>query len=1024
MVSEKDQEVEEVVSGISNGQIALLDIVKALGEYLTSEEDSLRTKGVNFLSSVVGTYPPDKLNRQAVRVLVAFYRSKLEDTETITPALKGLSFLVKSPACNSTDALDILSSIFAHVKMNVLVQSTRFFVFSVVDTLLANHRDALKDMGKPFFSGYIGLAEGEKDPRNLLIAFTIARVLLTEFDLHGQEEDFFNITFCYFPITFRPPPNDPYSISTDDLRRALRGCLSATRTFGPLGIPLFLEKLTAGSPTTKRDTMQTMSYCLPSYGADVARSWALKMWSSLKLEIFQPTDPLTEKEALEALQAVIRVIYGNDVDGDGEGESESIQGLAKQICEECLRILREPEKSQAKPAIKVICSFIVTTPTVSRYTVSRTLTHLVNLFNNPDERSNRPAVTALLSDVLAAAQDSKKTASASNFEINTPLMSSKDGLLAVLSVALKTPASCRPALCGLKNMVLLDLLTDEELGFVVLNANDLLQSDSNDDDTLDLLSTISAIASHHVKEQTLPLLFSSLPDQAPPRAANAERVKNWRTLSALTKLCSQQELFEILVIRLSTKLDLICTSQVTPKEGDADQETVTAYAHSILTAIVNTLTVKVNGQHADVAKYVDRLLPRIYNLFVYAALVNAETSFMSDPRVIRVAARVISLIVETLTPQRQERFASAVFSAYLTGDVKAVAEGHQPIPAVPKFEPFSPEANELQRNTVFLLSAGITPLRKEVPIPVPDLSAFLDKLIAWNISSSTLLQKEAAWHIVSSIVNKRSEDVSPFLDSQLNQHWSVAIENREIPSDLRRHTLISWTWISKALLIRNHPRVDNFIDCLFSLFVDEAINWDAGRAIGELCGGDQLLSKRNHCVVRILYAQKFFVRILPRLIESAKASEASPSQVASLVAITYLLKSVPKEVYIGELSSLMPLLIRCLDLPDPDVRSNVINCLDAVLEGTSKDVEAVSEYASTIVSTVLKNCMRDQMPDFKVRVAALRYLGRLPEVVRYDILHPYKPTVLKELAKVLDDPKRSVRKEAVDARTSWFKYNG
>jgi DNA repair/transcription protein MET18/MMS19 len=39
--------------------------------------------------------------------------------------------------------------------------------------------------------------------------------------------------------------------------------------------------------------------------------------------------------------------------------------------------------------------------------------------------------------------------------------------------------------------------------------------------------------------------------------------------------------------------------------------------------------------------------------------------------------------------------------------------------------------------------------------------------------------------------------------------------------------------------------------------------------------------------------------------------------------------------------------------------------------------------------------------------------------VRYDILHPSKPTVIKELAKAVDDPKRAVRKEAVDARTAW-----
>ena len=46
----------------------------------------------------------------------------------------------------------------------------------------------------------------------------------------------------------------------------------------------------------------------------------------------------------------------------------------------------------------------------------------------------------------------------------------------------------------------------------------------------------------------------------------------------------------------------------------------------------------------------------------------------------------------------------------------------------------------------------------------------------------------------------------------------------------------------------------------------------------------------------------------------------------------------------------------------------------------------------------------------------MRYLGILPSIIRYDVLHPYKLTVLRELAEVLDDPKRVVRREAVDAR--------
>jgi DNA repair/transcription protein MET18/MMS19 len=82
-----------------------------------------------------------------------------------------------------------------------------------------------------------------------------------------------------------------------------RGCLAATPSFGPLAIPVFLEKLAAGSPTTKvrirhltsksasltkpfqRDTLQALATCLPVYGSGLARTSGRKLWNALKLEV-------------------------------------------------------------------------------------------------------------------------------------------------------------------------------------------------------------------------------------------------------------------------------------------------------------------------------------------------------------------------------------------------------------------------------------------------------------------------------------------------------------------------------------------------------------------------------------------------------------------------------------------------------------------------------------------------------------------------------------------------------------------
>jgi DNA repair/transcription protein MET18/MMS19 len=93
-------------------------------------------------------------------------------------------------------------------------------------------------MGVRFLDGYAKFCEGEKDPRNLVLIFAIDRVILIEFDISErvQVSDWFttntffligcktlyDVIFCYFPITFRPPPNNPGGITADDLRLSLR----------------------------------------------------------------------------------------------------------------------------------------------------------------------------------------------------------------------------------------------------------------------------------------------------------------------------------------------------------------------------------------------------------------------------------------------------------------------------------------------------------------------------------------------------------------------------------------------------------------------------------------------------------------------------------------------------------------------------------------------------------------------------------------------------------------------------------
>lgn len=58
----------------------------------------------------------------------------------------------------------------------------------------------------------------------------------------------------------------------------------------------------------------------------------------------------------------------------------------------------------------------------------------------------------------------------------------------------------------------------------------------------------------------------------------------------------------------------------------------------------------------------------------------------------------------------------------------------------------------------------------------------------------------------------------------------------------------------------------------------------------------------------------------------------------------------------------MPLFLRGLELPDAEIRANVIDTFLAAAEGDPSEHDLVSEHASTLVTIMLRNCLVEQMP--------------------------------------------------------------
>ena len=67
-------------------------------------------------------------------------------------------------------------------------QSQRLQILQLLNDLMYGHRPALKSLESESLVGIIDLVSGEKDPRNLMIIFSILKVVMVEWDITGHAE--------------------------------------------------------------------------------------------------------------------------------------------------------------------------------------------------------------------------------------------------------------------------------------------------------------------------------------------------------------------------------------------------------------------------------------------------------------------------------------------------------------------------------------------------------------------------------------------------------------------------------------------------------------------------------------------------------------------------------------------------------------------------------------------------------------------------------------------------------------------
>jgi len=154
-------------------------------------------------------------------------------------------------------------------------------------------------------------------------------------------------------------------------------------------------------------------------------------------------------------------------------------------------------------------------------------------------------------------------------------------------------------------------------------------------------------------------------------------------------------------------------------------------------------------------------------------------------------------------------------------------------------------------------------------------------------------------------------------------------------------------------------------------------------------------------------------KLLPILLEGVK-NESIQIRSNYLAALALQLKHLPKAVLLHHIPTLFPYLLQSLRSDSPITLNSTLDSFDVIIQEAQ---HVVHEHISTIVPLLL--ALTQYKASMKVRTAALQCLTHLSKLpVAY--IFPFKNLVINGLVNVLDDIKRSVRREAVNCRNVWF----